>query len=53
MNFLPVLFYYRGQNLGLRVDFLYVLKCPEYENRIFRVSYMYMSREIRVIAGYA
>jgi len=37
-----VLFYYRGQKLGSRVNFLHVLKYPEYENRIFWVSYIYV-----------
>jgi len=37
-----VLFYYRGQKLGSRVNFLDVLKYPEYKNRIFRVSYIYI-----------
>ena len=37
-----VLFYYRGEKLGSRVNFLDVLKYPEYENRIFRVSYIYI-----------
>jgi len=42
-----VLFYYRGQKLGSRVNFLDVLKYPEYENRIFRVSYICMDFVIR------
>ena len=37
-----VSFDYRGQKLGSRVNFLDVLKYPEYENRIFRVSYTYI-----------
>jgi len=35
-----VLFYYWGHKLGSRVNFLDVLKYPECENRIFRVSYI-------------
>ena len=36
-----VLFYYWSQKLGSRVNFLDVLKYPEYENRTFRVLYTY------------